>query len=181
MSAAAAEARRGRWAGRAVLGVAALALAVNVAWIARHVDWLRPLEAGRAAPPFALDRIGAAGTVTSESMRGEVVVLEFWATWCKPCLASLPRLDAAARRWGDRARVVAVNLDDADLAAAIFARAGYGMTLAADDGETSLRYQVDVLPHVVVIDTAGVVRVVAHGGLGVRDAEGAVERLLAAP
>ena len=42
-----------------------------------------------------------------------------------------------------------------------------------------MRYQVDVLPHVVVIDAGGVVRLVGQGGAGVRDAEAAVGRLLA--
>jgi thiol-disulfide isomerase/thioredoxin len=154
---------------------------VNVVWIARHLDWLRPLEAGHAAPRFALTRLDADGVVTDRDLRGRVVVLEFWATWCKPCLASLPRMDAAAKRWAGKAEVIAVNLDDAAAAAALFERAGYAMKLVADDGDTSLRYQVDVLPHVVVIDGEGVVRMVAQGGDGARRAEAAVDRLLADP
>ena len=182
--------RRGRQAGRAVLALAAVALALNLAWIGRHLDWLRPLEAGQPAPAFALPVVpiapagGAAAPATvaqvrDVDLRGKVVVLEFWATWCEPCLLSLPHLDAAARRWGDRVAAIAVNVDDRAAAAAIFARAGYRLTLAADDGEASVRYQVDMLPHVVVIDASGVVRLVGQGGAGVRDAEAAVGRLLA--
>ncbi len=171
---------RGRLAGRVLLVLAAVALTVNVVWIARHLDWLRPLEAGQPAPAFELAVLTAgAPPVRDRDLRGKVVVLEFWATWCGPCLQSLPRVDAAARRWGDRATVIAVNLDDRAKAAALFAEAGYRITLAADDGETSARYQVDVLPHVVVIDGDGVVRMVGQGGGGVRSAEAAVDRLLA--
>jgi thiol-disulfide isomerase/thioredoxin len=181
VEAAAQEARRGRRAGRAVLALAAAALVVNVVWIARHLDWLRPLEAGHPAPSFALTRLDGGGVVSDRDLRGKVVVLEFWATWCKPCLASLPRVNEAARRWAGRAEVLAVNLDDAGKAAALFERSGYRMTLVGDDGDTSMRYQVDVLPHVVVIDGDGVVRMVGQGGGGVRDAEAAVERLLSDP
>jgi thiol-disulfide isomerase/thioredoxin len=177
---------RGRRAAVAVAALVALTLAVNASWIARHLDWLRPLEAGQPAPPFELPLIGATGTPTGEhltlpAMRGQVVVLEFWATWCGPCRASLPHLDRMARGWGDRVAAVAVNLDDTAKARALFTTEGWSLPLAGSDEELAMRYQVELLPHVVVIDQAGVVRLVARGGRALPKVEAAVERLLAAP
>jgi thiol-disulfide isomerase/thioredoxin len=174
---------RGR---RAAFGVAALvaaSLAVNAAWIARHLDWLRPLEAGQPAPPFELPVLGDSGKPTGAhidlaSLRGKVVVLEFWATWCAPCRASLPHLDRMARNWGDGVVAIAVNLDDGPKARAIFAEEGWQLTLTGSDEELAMRYQVEMLPHLVVIDQAGVVRLVARGGKALPQVQGAVARLM---
>lgn len=157
---------RPRWL---VIAVLAASLAVNVGWVATHLAWLRPLAVGAEAPPFALPRIEAGGapgaTVELSALRGRVVVVEFWATWCGPCLRALPVIDAAARRWGDQVVVIAVNVDDRAKARALFDAEGYRLTLVADDGETSARYGAHTLPHTVVIDRAGaVVAVPGHAG-----------------
>lgn len=59
---------------------------------------------------------------TSE-FRGKVVVLDFWATYCKPCIEKLPQLQELAEKWGDKVAVVAVTLDPDVEAAAGWAKA----------------------------------------------------------
>jgi thiol-disulfide isomerase/thioredoxin len=161
-----AAARPGRWIGAAVAAVAALGVATQVVWIAGNLDLVRPMKSGVEAPAIALPQIGPGGAlgdrVTLAASRGKITVLDFWATWCKPCLASMPRLDGVARSHPDVA-VIAVNLDDPAAARALFDQRGYAMTLVADDGDTSQRYSVSAIPHTVIIDRRGVVRQVVHG------------------
>jgi len=154
-------------AGLALAVVAAVGLVGQVAWIARHLDEVRPMTAGDAAPAFALPRIGPNGAlgapVALASTAGHVTIIDFWATWCGPCLASLPHLDDLAHRHPD-VTILAVNLDDPAQARVLFDERGYRMTLLADDGQTSTRYGVTTIPHTVVIDRTGRVVRVARGG-----------------
>lgn len=166
-------------AGWAVLALALVGLALQIRWIAGHSDELRPMQKGDPAPAFALPSIQPAGKLGPEvalaASKGKVTVVEFWATWCQPCLKALPKLDALMRDHKD-VTVLAVNLDDPLEASVLWEAQRYRMTLLADDGTVSQRYGVSQVPHVVVIDREGMVRLVARGGRA--DVEAAVEKLL---
>jgi peroxiredoxin len=70
-----------------------------------------PSLAGRMAPDFPLE-LGGKATRLSE-LRGKVVVLNFWATWCPPCVQEMPSLIALHQRIADRGgMVLGVSLDD---------------------------------------------------------------------
>jgi len=153
-----------RRAGRIVLAVAGLGVALHVAWIALHLDLIRPVEDGMPAPAFTLREIGPGGAPgpAFELAAGKVTVLDFWATWCGPCIKAMPKLEALASH--PDVDVIAINLDDAAAARALFDRRGWSkLRLLADDGVVSQRYSVSTIPHTVVIDRDGVVREVLRG------------------
>jgi thiol-disulfide isomerase/thioredoxin len=159
---------RSRRAGWAVMAVALAGTVVQGVWIAHNLELMRPMTHGDEAPEFALPAIGPSGVlgapVTLAATRGKVTIVDFWATWCGPCLRAMPSLDSLARRYPNDLVVIAVNLDDAPEARALFDERRYRMALAFDDGHTSERYGVTTIPHSVVIDRAGVVRLVHRGG-----------------
>ena len=159
---------RARRAGWGVVAVALVGTVVQGAWIAQNLEVLRPMTQGDEAPAFALPAIGPQGVLGAPlalaATRGKVTIVDFWATWCGPCLRSMPSLDSLAARYPNDVSVIAVNLDDAAEARALFDERRYRMSLVFDDGHTSERYGVTTIPHSVVIDRAGVVRLVHRGG-----------------
>ena len=94
---------RARWAGRILVAVIAAVFAIDVAAVAREWSRLRPVASGVEAPAFELPRIGPEGRIGPEavslsSLRGKVVVIDFWETWCRPCHDAMPALDRVAVR-----------------------------------------------------------------------------------
>ncbi len=153
-------------------------IVLQLVWIARHIDSMRPVSIGNNAPAFALRTIGPGGTL-GES-RGlapnKVTVIDFWATWCKPCIVALPKLQQMANEMPD-IEVLTINLDDAEAARTLFDKSGFTMTQLMDDGEVSERYSVTTIPHTVVIGRDGLVRRVFRGGTRHGTLEAAVEEI----
>jgi thiol-disulfide isomerase/thioredoxin len=118
------------------------------------------------APEFEHVQVAQGSVATTlEALRGRVVVLEFWATWCGACRALLPTLNA----WHDRLQdkgglVVSVTMDPVGKAAQDAATLGLRYPVLADpDGMTVQAYQAFALPTLFVIDQAGIVRDVSVG------------------
>jgi len=152
-------------AGWALLAVAALGLAFQGLWIAGHVDELRPMTSGQPAPAFALPAIGPGGKLGPKVTlpRGKITVIDFWATWCNPCVKAMPHVDAFARAHPD-VTVIAVAMDEPEDARAFFDEKHFTPTLVLDDHDTSSRFGVTMIPHTVIVDREGNVRQVASGG-----------------
>ncbi len=120
------------------------------------------------APPFEAALLDGTGTLTLAQHAGNVVLLDFWATWCGPCRTSIPRLVALHEKYAARGLVV-IGLSSEEAAdIAPFANdAGITYSLGIDeDREASKAYGAVALPMMVVIDRTGTIR---HVALGIGD------------
>ena len=114
------------------------------------------LAAGSVAPDWSL-RTPDGRTVSLASLRGNVVVMDFWATWCGPCKMAMPGIQKLHEHFeGKPVTVVGVNCQDPDGdPAAYMAKKSYTYTLLMKGDQAAEAYSVMALPTVYVIDTKG--------------------------
>ncbi len=141
---------------RAVLGLLMLASASLANAVA---------TVGAAAPDFTL-RTLSGSNMRLQEQRGQVVLVNFWATWCGPCRKEMPHLNRIADKYKSAGLVLlGVNVDDdvrnaADLAAKL----GVKFPVLLDtDKKVSRLYDLNSMPSTMVIDRSGKVRFVHRG------------------
>ena len=134
-----------------------------------------------AAPAFELPRLDRDGTVSLASLRGQAVVVNFWASWCEPCKEESPRLEEAWRRHRDEG-VVVVGIDAHDFrseAERFVDRYGLTYPIAHDGpGRTLGRFGVVAFPETLFIDAEGRIVAWVQGPVSDGDLEANIDRAL---
>ena len=123
---------------------------------------------GRPAPGFRLDLLDGGEVALREHRDREIVILDFWATWCLPCAEALPILADVAREYRDRGVVLyAVNEnEDPETIRAFLKTRQLDLVVPLDrHGRVGDLYGVTGIPQTVLINKAGTVQVV-HAGFG---------------
>jgi cytochrome c biogenesis protein CcmG/thiol:disulfide interchange protein DsbE len=114
---------------------------------------------GRPAPPFHLMPAGGGAPVTLDALRGQPVVLNFWATWCVPCMDEHPVLQEGARRYAGRVRFLGALYADEEAGAVAYLRehgSAYP-SLVDEGGRTAIAYGVYGVPETFFIGPDGTI------------------------
>jgi len=139
-----------------------LAAALLVPCVAAHA-----LEAGAPLPPVSAPRLGESGApVELAALKGKVVYVDFWASWCVPCRLSMPALDAMYKKHAANGfTVVGFNKDvEAADAQRFLQRVPVSFPLAQDVKDAAARaFDVKAMPSGYLADRKGVVRKVHRG------------------
>ena len=148
----------GRW----TITILALLLGISLAYLGiKDAKQGEGVRVGSPAPAFTVERYGG-GTVSLADLRGKVVMLDFWATWCPPCVAEMPGLVKLAREYEAKGLVfLAASRDEHETAATqvglfVSQRVPELAKSAAFAGDEMARsYRVEVLPTMYLIGRDG--------------------------
>jgi cytochrome c biogenesis protein CcmG, thiol:disulfide interchange protein DsbE len=136
---------------------------------------------GQPAPEFTLPSLDGTGDVRLADLRGRVVVVNFWASWCLPCREEAPELEAIWRRYRDRGVVMlGVNIQDRRSAALEFlvqTRPTYPNVVDAS-GAISIAYGIYGVPETFVVDRNGHIRAKKVGAVSAAALAAQIEPLV---
>ena len=133
-----------------------------------------PIKEGVAAPDFTGELMDGTSITLSE-LQGKPVIINFWATWCGPCVKEMPAFERLKDDFGDKIGIIAVNCgDDAETVKDFVEENGYTCPVVLDEEYSiSMLYPTNSIPYTVVLDAEGKVTHISTGAL---DADTMYER-----
>jgi peroxiredoxin len=138
------------------------------------------ISQGQVAPDFSLETLEG-GKVSLSDYRGQIVLLNFWATWCAPCRAEIPAIEAVLEaRQGQEFVVLGVNYQESRERVGPFAEElGMSYPILLDEtGKVMQTYRAPGLPMSVLLDEQGVIQQRHPGLLTESQLEGYLAALL---
>ena len=154
--------------------------------VTKPKDEARKALEGQAAPPFQVSLLDG-DMISMEELRGSVVLIDFWATWCGPCRQIMPVLSALQEKYADDGLYVLGISDELTSVVERFitaqSRRGvvYQQAMALESGSVRESYRVKSLPTLYVVDSEGMVRLVHVGAGDMTVVEALVRGLLKLP
>lgn len=161
-----------------IIIVIIVALTIVFVWSRRPSSEVA--EIGRPAPAFTLGLLGG-DYLSLDELRGKVVLLNFWATWCEPCRDEMPAMQRVYERYRDQGfEIVGINLREPEVTVKGFvSQLGLTFPIVYDlTGEVYDAYLVRPMPTSYFVDRQGIIRFLFIGPMTEEDIERRIRILL---
>lgn len=170
-----------------MLAVAVMAMMVAMGFVALQPENLTGADsssqpetgvtAGKRLPEFTLAALD--GKTTKVTPAGQIIVLNFWATWCPPCREEMPELDSFAKKYDGKVTFYAINVEESvDKISAFLAQNKYSMPVLPDlKGEVAKTFRINSIPTTLVIDKQGIIKYRKSGPVTAAELEGVLHGL----
>lgn len=140
----------------------AFVILTNAVFSQTFMAQTNPPMLGKVCPDFSMSIIGANGVekpLALSELRGKVVILEFWATYCAPCIPYIKHFEKLQSQFGDAIKVIEISEENRDKVDAFIQKRGYKNVSFAMDWKRKLNdmFYHHFIPHTVVIDQDGVI------------------------
>jgi len=159
-----------------ILTLIALLLSTNFLLAAQE---LNPPEIGKRAPELTLEKVlnkPDKVEATLEALNGKIIILEFWATWCQPCIPAMDHLSTLQENFPDHLQVIAISSEDEDRLRKYLEKRPTNAWIGIDsDNSMSRFYGARIIPHSVVIDKEGIITAITFPS---EITEGKIKKLL---
>ena len=122
------------------------------------------LSEGDVVPDFTAETVDG-NTFNLSDQKGKVVLLNFWATWCGPCVGEMPAFERLYNEYGEKVSILAVNCEeDKNTVSQFISDSGYTFPVAYDvDGDISTQYSTSGIPYTLVIGKDGLIKKIFLG------------------
>jgi cytochrome c biogenesis protein CcmG/thiol:disulfide interchange protein DsbE len=138
-------------------------LGLVIGLLAGTTPAMAKLKEGAAFPKGVVPTLDGKGKVDISSMKGKVVIVDFWASWCEPCKIELPALNEMYKKYKSKGLVVVgVNMDEKKADALAFLKEHPVQVQLAYDGEKKVlaeQIEIDKMPTSFIVDKHGKVAV----------------------